>query len=78
MIYTTTNTLTINQQFTCKQTIDQSQLSDTARHCRRIEMVSIRQISCATRKSWATCEVRQATLSPNKVERQSCSTLLRV
>jgi len=34
----------------CKQTIDQSQLSDGAKNCRRIEMVSIRQISCATRQ----------------------------
>ena len=50
MIYTTNNTLTIYNKInnTCKQTIDQSQLSDRARNCRRIEMVSIRQISCAT------------------------------
>ena len=42
------NNLHHNQQFTCKQTIDQSELSDRARNCRRMEMVSIRQISCAT------------------------------
>jgi len=30
--------------------IDQSQLSDRARNCRRIEMASIGQISCATRQ----------------------------
>jgi len=86
MIYTANNMLTIcnkinnshvNKQL-CKQTIDQSELSDRARNCRRIEMVSIRQISCATRQKWATCEVRQETLSPNKVARQSCSTLLHV
>jgi len=41
-------------------------------------MVSIQQISCMTHQKLATCEVRQATLSLNKVERQSGSTLLRV
>jgi len=46
----------------------------------RTEMVSIQQISCATRQKLqgATCEVKQTTLSRNKVERGSCSTLLRV
>ena len=44
------NNLHQNQQFTCKQTIDQSQLSDRARNCRRIETVSNQQISCATRQ----------------------------
>ena len=33
-----------------KQTIDQSQLSDRARNCRRIEMVSIKKFS------WSTCQ----------------------
>jgi len=35
-------------QFMCKQTTDQSQLSNRARNCRRIEIVSIQQISCTT------------------------------
>jgi len=39
-----------NQQFTCKQTIDQSQFSDGARNWRRIRTVSIfvAQQSCTT------------------------------
>jgi len=34
----------------CKQTTDQSQLSDRARNCLRIEIVSIQQFSCLTRQ----------------------------
>ena len=53
-------------------TIHQSQIGKTDR---RIEMISIKQFSCW---SWETRDVRQATLSSNKVARQSFPTLLRV
>jgi len=42
----------------CKQTIDQSQLGNTARH-----------VVAQLVKSWATRDVRQATLLSNKVAR---------
>jgi len=63
-----------NQQFTCKQTIDQSQLSDRARNCRRIKMVSIWQISCVTRQKLGNLRSQTA----NSVAQQSWATLLRV
>ena len=40
----------INNIHMYKQPMDQSQLSDRATNCRRIETVSIEQISCATRR----------------------------
>jgi len=59
-----------NQQFTCKQTIDQSPLSDRVRNCQRIEMVFIRQISCATRQKLGSSQ------TGNFVAQQSWATKL--
>jgi len=70
-----TSQMISNARITCKQQTDQSQLRDLAINHQAIEMVSIRQICQRRIKSCATCHVRQAILSLDKVARQNCATL---
>jgi len=72
MIYTTNNTLTIynkinnlhvNKRLTKHSSAIEREIAEEQRWFLSGKLVA-RLV-----KSWATCEVRQTTLSPNKVER---------